>query len=329
MIREIKNEGGYKQLIAKLSFLSLLFGVLHSILDSVSTLPFYAAALALLFHFEKPQKRVMSFIIPLINLAVAFIFTKLYGFVSILPILIAIVLVVCYSRMKSKAEISVYLTALVFTSLVLSAYFTLASWAGTYEPELIADYTSSLIINLRKILLESAEATATGLSESYQISPKELVDMLSETFDTVVNSLVGLTLALSFIISGIIIKIFGFVTIRTCKRGILKSFSHFIPSSALAYSFIVVAIITSFPLSTSVFDLSLLNLRIILFAIFLYMGIRAIQTMLELVPSKYGFLATVIFAFLLMPSVSAIVTAFLGAFFTIANAKAISGEKQK
>ena len=113
MIREIKNEEGYKQLIAKLSFFALLFGILHSILDSVLTLPFYTATLALLFHFEKPQKRVMSFIVPAINLAVAFIFTKLYGFVSILPIFIAIVLIVCYSRMKNKAETSVYLTALI------------------------------------------------------------------------------------------------------------------------------------------------------------------------------------------------------------------------
>ena len=329
MIREIKNEEGYIQLIAKLSFLSLLFGILHSILESILTFPFYTATLALLFHFEKPQKRILSCIIPLINLAVALIFAKLHGLVSIFPILLALILVICYSRMKNKAEISVYLTSLTFIFLILSAYFSLADWAGTYDLKLIADYTSALIINLRSVLLDSVSATASGIAESYRISPEELIDTMLAIFDTAINSLIGLSLALSFIISGIIIKIFGFFTIRICKNGILKTFSHFIPSSAFAYFFIVIAIITSFKLGNSVFDLSLLNLRIVLFAVFFYMGIRAIQTMLELVPSKYGFLATVIFAFLLMPSVSAIVTAFLGAFFTIANAKAVSGEKQQ
>ena len=324
MIREIKEGKSYNSLIAVLSVFTLIPGLLYSLLGEFIT-PVLIPLAASLFLFERPQKRILSYLVPTASIALAIAVNGLGGITVCIPFIAALVLVLCYRFSKSKAETSVYLTAIIFLGILLSFYFAGAKAAGSYGFTEVTEYYSGVLMEMRKIFVDAAKAMPTGEGAighgNFNYGTDITPELVGEAFDLLVSYLVGILLAVAFIIGGISVKIFTAIAFKNCKHGMLRSFSHFIPASLIAYVYVIVSIISAFPIGDSVFAISLTNLSLFLSVVFLYTGFRSISALAAAMPRRGFFTMIVVAAFIFMPTVAMQITSYLGAWFSITNSK--------
>ena len=157
--------------------------------------------------------------------------------------------------------------------------------------------------------------------------PETYAEIVGNAFDAFVDCFVGLLATVSFAFAGISIKIFSFISFRTCKHGMLRSFSHFLPTSVISYTYVIISIITAFPIGESAFALALVNINQLLLAVFFYTGLRALGAIMAALPRR-GFLTmATIAAFVFMPTVAIQITSYLGAWFAITNSPSRTTEE--
>ena len=119
MIRELNDTYSYSRVITLFSVLSLIFGVAVGILGELF-LPLASGFLALLFLFENPKKRFMSYVCPILSVGCAVLIKGLVALISVEYVILAVIIAICYKKSLTKAEAAIYMTFTVVLFLFVS-----------------------------------------------------------------------------------------------------------------------------------------------------------------------------------------------------------------
>ncbi len=321
MIRELKSSHAYPKVMLFLSVLTLLFGFCFCFLGEIF-LPFAVSFLASLFIFERPKKRVLSYIVPIIPVICAVLSFGAFALITIQYIAFAAILALCYRYSKSKAYCALYLTFGIAIMLIVSLYVSGAMKCGSFALDAVTDYYSTFYTALKaKIIDIASNYTVTNTDGSIEKPyTKELVSELIEGVSTIAVGLIGIW---SFISAGIAIKIFAFLILRYSKHGILKTFAHFLPSTPAAYVYIVIAILSALIGSTDIIDRSIINVCQILMIVFAYMGIQYVLAIAKISGRRSTILTFLVAGIILLNVIAFQFLSALGVWITIGTNKSL------
>ena len=321
MIRELKSSHSYLKVMFILSVATLLFGFGYCMLGEL-LLPFAISSLAALFVLEKPNKRFLSYLIPPIPVIVAIVTYGAFAAITAQYVVYALILALIYRFSKTKATAAFYLTLLIALFFAISLYISGAINAGSFAFEAVVDYYSDFYTALKGKLVESLSSytvTANDGSVQKPISA-EVAASYIENLSKLAVSLIGI---LAFLIAGISIKLFKAYILNFSKYGILKTFSHFLPSNMAAYIYIVVSILTIFTGTSDIIDLTILNISQILMLVFAYMGFQYVSMIGNMSGKKTTVIFGLLAAILLLNTLAIQILSYLGAWITIGTNRSL------
>ena len=315
MIRELKGTYSYPKVMLLLSVLTFIFGVATNLLGEIF-LPFSSALFAALLLFEEPKKRIFSYIVPVLTLAVAVITDGLYGLMSIQYVVIALIIFFSYICSATKAECSVYISITVAVFLILSLYLDAAKEIGSFAFADISKYYLNVYTELKdafiKLLTDYSVTLEDGTKE-HLISP-DIAELYFESFANLIVSIIGI---FAFCVSGVAIKVFTKIALRYSNNGILKTFAHFIPSRLAAFAYIALAVISMFVTKINVFNLAIINSSNILMVAFAYIGVQYVLLTGKISNRRSSVYTLLVAAMLLMPGISLQILSYLGVWLTL------------
>lgn len=315
MYRELKNPSDYWRKLVLFSILTVVFGVAFCCIGELF-LPFAGAFCACLFLFEEPKKRILSYIIPILPIAVGFIKNGLYGIIGIEFVVIAILISFMYSRRFSKSEVAAYTVALVVLFFVVSLYLGATKATGSFSPAEITAYYKNMILTTKADFIELLiNYKATG-ADGEAIYPFDY-DIAAATFESIISFFVSIVVIIAFILTGITLKLYSFSVRNVCRHGILRSFAMFVPSNATAYFYVIVSILGAFMGGVNIFEISVLNVVNIFTAVFAYMGIKFALDFAKINERRSLIYTILIVALISMTSLAFQLLSYLGAYVVI------------
>ena len=107
----------YTALMTRLA-VSCVLSVIGCILLGYFMLPLAAAFYAGVLLYEKPNKRILSYVIPIVMFTLNLLLSGLFSLEAIAYVLVGLVIYICSSKNKSKGE-SVFWTTLLIAVLIL------------------------------------------------------------------------------------------------------------------------------------------------------------------------------------------------------------------
>ena len=315
MIRELKEEYNYARVITIVSALSLVFGFASCYLGEI-LLPLASSAFALLFLFEKPDKRILSYVCPLLSALIGVLVKGFAAFILLECVLLGFIMAFCYKKMLSKAETSIYLTLTIAAFMFISLYLSAAVSIGSFSFSTVENHYVAIFSRFRKEMVELLSGftvTDNNGAATNAMSTEDAAIYLK----TFTNSFIAVIAVLSFLIAGLSLKVYSHFILKFSKHGILKTFAHFIPSNFCAYVYVISSLIGIFCSENSLIGLVLLNANMILMAVFGYMGLKYLIIVAKLSPKKLLVYFIIIFGFVYLPSVAPSVISYLGVWVVI------------
>lgn len=319
---ELKYRINYHLTTVIIAIAALFFGITGVLarIDGILFLPFTSALIACLFCIEK--KKILSVIIPLVLVAVEIYvgITSYFLISSLSSIVLAIVIYACFIKGVSKSDAALISLLIVVLSIVLSVILymcgTMADVGLGNVIERIVEATENTKQKMISYMLEIYD-TVGSAEESF--SQKEL----EEIFDVYLDCLVAFVTIFAFLITGITYKIFSKIVLSLTKDIDKVQQWHFVPSSAFAYFYFAIAILSIFTSNTeSALDISVMNLYLIFMFIFAYVGYKYVSTVIKKSGRNSVFTSFAIIAMILIFSSFAIqILAVCGAFVSIKHAR--------
>jgi hypothetical protein len=298
-----------------LSLLTLVTAISYGYIGEFS-LPFSAAFCAALFLFDNKERRILSYLIPSISVVILFLLRGPYYLIGAEYIILAIILYVCYTSSISKAETSIYLTLTAAVFLIVSFYLSGAKQIGSFVIDDVIKYYSDSFSIIRtefvKILSSYQYELKDGTTSTLMSAEEAFyyVDRYLSLFGVLIG-------AISFAIAGFMIKIFTSSALKICKNGILKSFSVFLPSSMVAYFYVILSLISIFIGFDSNFEIAIKTAAEILMLVFAYIGFRYFLMLAKPSERKTSLYFILVIGFLVMPGLAIEILSFIGAWFSI------------
>ena len=317
MIRELKPSHKYGTVLAALSALSLVSFLLFGYVGELAV-PFASAFLAVIFVFEAPKRRIVSFIVPLLGVGINVLIHGLYMLFALEIVLFALIISLCYVFSETKNVCAVYLSLSVFVFLILSFYFSGVRAIGSFDLNEVIEHYSHLYTDLKIKLAEmisSIQKQNTDGSTSPIISASD-AGLLIDQYSKLATAYAGV---ISFLIAGIALKLFNFTVLKISKNGIRKTFALFFPSSAIAYSFVIISLIAMFIGFGTTFAVIIHTLSEFLMFVFAYVGIKYFLTVSRGSEKRGLILAILIFGFLFMTNVAVKILSYFGAWIVIST----------
>ena len=321
MIRELKSSHSYSKVMFVLSVASLLFGLGYCLAGEL-LLPFAISSLAALFVFEKPEKRILSYLLPAIPVIAATLIYGAFAIITVQYILYAVILAVIYRLSGTKAAAAFYLTFLIALFTVISLYISGAIQAESASLESVIEYYSEIYTDLKERIVEylsSYTVTAADGSIERPVT-KDMAEYYIDTSATLAVSFIGI---FAFVIAGVSIKLFKAFIMHFSKNGILKRFSHFLPTNTAAYTYVVLSILAIFVGTTDIVDLTMLNLCQILMVVFAYMGFQYLLMIGKMSGRKTTVIIGMVAALLILNALAIQILSYLGAWVTIGTNKSL------
>ena len=182
MIRELKPSHKYSSVITALSVLSLAFYFLYGLIGELS-LPMASAFLATLFIFENPNKRIFSFLIPVMGIAFNLAIHGIYMLVSLEIVVVALIIALCYRYSETKNICAVYLTVIIAVFILVSFYIGGARSCESFDFQIVADYYSGLYTELKSSLasmIASIKGTVRDGAATSIMTEQQAKDMIEQ-----------------------------------------------------------------------------------------------------------------------------------------------------
>ena len=328
MHRELKETTGYSKVIFTLSALTLVFGILYGIAGELF-LPFAISALALLFIYENPNLRIFSYIVPIITLIPSVLSYGVYGLISAQYIIYAIILSVCYVKLISKNECSVYLTLAISIFLTIYLYLLGAREISDFSAEAVSDYYSTIFTNLKNTIVEYLSSYSMTLEDGRVESPFNSSD-INEAVMAYSKLAVAVLGIISFAIAGISIKIFVAIANKYSKKGVYFGFAtDFMPSTIVTIVYIVTYVLSILINAEDILGIAIVNISAILSVVFAYVGFKYVRTLGKMT-SRRGFYNSMLVAgFLIIPTAAIQILSLVGAWFAIGANKYLQDKNSR
>lgn len=323
----LKKISLYKKTISTLSVLTavcafgcILFGYLF--------LPLAAAFYAALLIYENSSKRVISYVLPVVMFLINLVLRdfSFYSLEALAYVAVGVIIYFMYTRNVSKGE-SVFWTTLILTvMLVVSAIFLAFETVGSFGLTAVKHFFSNLFTAYKSYFVDALTSITVlnrdGVSFfAYNPSQAELF------FHEIVLLLIPIVILFAFLLSGITFKVFASVIRKNSGEESGINSWNFLTSNFVAYFYIIVAIISMLASGSGVFGLTLVSLNTVFSAVFAYIGVSFVYSLIVM-RGKSSFFAIIliIVVCLVFSSFAIQLLSFLGVYFNIVTNKISRGK---
>lgn len=321
----IKSES-YSKTIAYLSFMTALcaFGC---ILFGYITLPFASAFYAALLLFEQKEKRVLSYVIPIIAFILNFALRgfSLIGLMSleaVAYILLGVIIYFSYTLSQSKAACAFYTSAATVVMMCISLVFLAFTALKAFGASVVVQFYSHIYNSVKNVVVNSLVAISNRTEEGIRYFLLNRYDA-EIIFDQMVVLLIPITMIFAFIISGIALKLFtSIVSRRTKPDSPINTWSFKTPTSVAVF-YLIVSVISLFSYGASdLFSVSISALSSVFMVVYAYVGLTFAHAVLAQRFKSNGFVTfAFVLAFLLFSSYFLQILSYIGVYYTISSNK--------
>ena len=323
----LKKSSLYKKIITSLSFLtaSCVFGC---ILLGYIFLPIASAFYAALLVYENKTKRVMSYVLPVVMYLLNFVLRdfSFYSLEAIAYVVVGVIIYLCCTKNVSKGEAVFWTTLSLSVMLVISAIFIAFETLGSFGVTPLEQFFSNLFLSYKSFFVDALTSISIANKEgiyffAYNPSEAELF------FHEIVMLLVPLVILFAFFLSGITFKIFQSVIKRNSGEDCEINSWNFKTSNLIAYFYIAVAILAMFISGSGIFEISVVSINTIFSAVFAYIGVSFIYSLLTIKgKSSFFAIALIVVLFLVFSSFAIQLLSFIGVYFNIFTNKISRGK---
>ncbi len=323
----LKKSSLYKKTISTLSFLtaSCVFGC---ILLGYIFLPMAAAFYAALLVYENKSKRVMSYVLPVVMFLINFVLRdfSFYSLEAIAYVVIGVFIYFACAKNVSKGETVFWTTLSLAVMLVISAIFIAFETLGAFGITPLEQFFSNLFLSYKSFFVDALTSITVANKEgisffAYNPAEAELF------FHEIVILLVPLVILFAFLLSGITFKIFQSVVRRISGEECEINSWNFKTSNLVAYFYVAVAILTIFASGSGIFEISIVSLNTVFSAVFAYIGISFIYSLIILRgKSSFFAIALIVVTCLVFSSFAIQLLSFIGVYFNIFSNKISRGK---
>ncbi len=323
----LKKSSLYKKIITSLSVLtaSCVFGC---ILLGYIFLPMAAALYAALLIYENKSKRVMSYVLPVVMYLVNLVLRdfSFYSLEAVAYVVIGVIIYLCCTKNVSKGETVFWTTLSLSVLLVFSAIFIAFETLGSFGITPLEQFFSNLFLSYKSFFVDTLISVGMVNKEGiyfFAYNPSE-AEML---FHEIVILLIPLLILVAFALSGITFKIFQAVIRKNSGEDCEINSWNFKTSNLIAYFYVAVAILTMFISGNGIFEISIVSINTVFSAVFAYIGVSFIYSLLTVKGKSPFFAITLIIVLCLVFSSFAIqLLSFVGVYFNIFSNKVSRGK---
>lgn len=311
MNSNIKKTTSYKSDLAFLSTMTFVSGF-ACLLFGYLLLPLAAGFYAALLTTEKKETRVLSYIIPLLNLVINIFLNGFYSLEAISYVIVGAILFVGFDKRKSKAATVSFATLTLFFLMILSLVLFAFDKVGTFKDFAIGDYFIDLYESGKTKFVEVATSFTSVDDEGvtfHQINAGDAVDI----YNSAVFYLIPLTAIFAFALVGFSAKIQISRIRKTEKNDESLLHWRFVTPPFLAYSYLVITIFASLN-SQGIIGISLLFVSLILMAVYFYIGVTFLYEFISLKKSRGFAIIAIILSILIFASYAPQIISFIGIF---------------
>jgi hypothetical protein len=322
MLRELKSTTSYGRAMACFSILTLIFGLATSFAGEIF-IPLATAFCAAIFVFEKPERRFLSFVIPIALILIDFTFNGFLSLIAIEVITLSVIISVFYVKKSSKAEATAYIVFAMSLFIIATLYILGAQSIKSFSPTGVAAYYKEMFTELKEYFIDNVltvSITDPAGTVSQFMTEEEAIYYVNQ----MANALPSIIAIFAFAIAGVSLKIFCAIMRRSCKYGLLKTYSHFYTSSLVAYAYVAIAIIAALASSEAVFDIAIQNVSNILMVVFAYVGLRYVLAVAALSQRRVMIYILTFAALISMSGIAVQLLSYFGVFINISVNRQIS-----
>ena len=269
MKTELKTSLSNKKTLLLLSFLSIFISAVSCVMVEL-ILPALIGALSALYLFDTDKKRIFSIatsvVILSINLA-AILFEISASMFGPAAIIVSFIISRAFVKGENKAD-TAYISTMVCSLFILAGALLFAMVnVGEYTIDAALEFYSKIADELKAIFVESMYEiyTAAGVQVTEEL--------MIAVFDQIKNMIISYILIVGFVIVGLGMKIFSFIT-KKCSmdKHYINEWS-FSATNVHAYFYVILALVYMFIGTTdSIFAISVMNLYNIFMVVFAYIG---------------------------------------------------------
>ena len=322
MLQADKNNKNKLTLLV-ISILTVILGI-ASALYEIMLLPFSGALLAILLLCENNEKRLFSFVVPILITAVCAFASLQNTFFALSLIASAVILAVYFAKDYSKSECAFILvfifTLTIFFVFILSAYNS----TGLFTVESITEYYIDLYESTKPMFVEELVNVFAEMQKSdptMSVYGEITTEDIEAVFDMVIAHIPAMVITVALFCAGIMLKVFTFVTKRIFKGQIKNTGWVFDTPIIFAYFYVAISIIGIFFNDGSTLANAISNLMLILMLVYAYIGARTVLRIGRLMNRRGLLIAAIILSVLFLNLIAIEIYSFAGVFFTISNKK--------
>jgi hypothetical protein len=275
-------------------------------------LPLTSALLATMLYVDKGRK-ITSAIVCLFLVIFDFFINSIFSLFCLESVIIAVIIYLFFSRARSKAESSVYISIaalfFIFVQLFTSVYFVNGSISISGVKEFYILELEAIKVNIIDTFIQSG-ALDESLSNGLSLDDVELL------IDSLYRSIASALAIVSFFIAGVTLKIFTVIS----KRFVLKDPRaiewKFSTSSLFVWCYLILSAISIFGFGgEDIFTTAFFNLYVLFMFVYAYVGFKRLSKIIEFkFKSKMLSIILVVIAILFIPSYAVQLLSYIGAF---------------
>ena len=316
-LRSKFNHKGVTVLIAAIALFISAIGIINGF-TGLLLIPVAAAFLSAFLAID--EKKIVTICLSIAIILLDFFFGML--FFSLISVISALIIHIFFKKGLKKSECAGVLTVLIFLAVLLLAVLLAFSYSGANTIDDIINFYSTEFKKIETTLIEYVE----DLKDAGQLSGYEDLyesEHISNTFSIYGKFVIAIIVILSFLMSGIALKIYSVVMSKLIENTEKISTWRFIPSAVFAWFYVILALVSLFITNTEgLFALSVLNLEAIFSIVFAYIGIMFVSGLLAM-RNRNPITSLIIVAvgILILSSLAIRLLAITGAIIVIMNSK--------
>ena len=314
----LKKRYSYKNTMLFLSIMCALAAVGCSLLGYI-ILPFAASLYATLLLYENKEKRIISYVLPVIMFVVNYAINGILSLEAVSYVVIGTIIYLSYVKKRSKAEGAFIATLTLLVFILISALLLAFSQLNAFGATVIEQFYSNLYINTKKQVVDllSSIITVTEEGENFFMFNTYVA---KQTFNELWMMILPGTILFSFFAVGASYKLFCSNILKYSGEESQIFEWNFRTSNFVAYFYVVLAIINLFITGSGVFATSVSIINTIFLAVFAYIGLGVVYSLL-LARGRAFAIVVIIIAFFIISSSVLTILSFIGVYFNIMSNK--------
>ena len=320
----------YSRVITKLSILTAI-SVFGCVLLGYLILPFASAFYAALLIYEKPSKRILSYVLPVALFSLNFLLNGIYSLEGVAYIAIGVIIYFSLKRNITKGETAFWISLAVSLFAIISLIFVAFKSTGAVGILPIKQFYSNLYLNFRTQFIETVTSLKIVNDDEILIFAYNSYEA-QRIFREIIISFVSIFIVFVFVIAGVTLKLFVTTANKYSDEDDPIYNWDFKASSIVAIFYVLLSLIClMFSNDGSTFAFVIMTLNTLFSVMFAYIGAKSIfYLILSKGKSVIFALIVIALAWILLSSFAISVFSYIGVYINlIMNREAKRASKKK